>query len=141
MKKSILLLLLLLLSEIATSQTKDETAIRTMLGAQVAEWNKGNIEGYMKGYWESDSLVFIGKNGPTYGFGQTLGRYKRSYPDKDGMGQLTSAILSVKKLSDDYYFVVGKWDLERKAGNLNGSYTLLLKKINGEWTIIVDHSS
>lgn len=123
------------------AQHTDEQAIRHMLSAQVTEWNKGNVAGYMKGYWESDSLVFIGKSGPTYGYEQTLARYKKAYPDKDAMGVLTSTILSMKKLSAEYYFIVGKWALERKAGNLSGSYTLLIQKINGEWVIVNDHSS
>jgi hypothetical protein len=140
MKLSICLLALLL-SLTAFAGNKDEQAIRNMLAAQVLEWNKGNIEGYMKGYWEDDSLLFIGKSGPTYGYTATLNRYKKSYPDAEKMGKLTSTIVSLSKLSDKYYFVVGKWHLARTVGNLEGSYTLLLKKIDGEWVIIADHSS
>ena len=123
------------------AQNKDERAIRSLLSAQVAEWNKGNIAGYMHGYWENDSLVFIGKNGPNYGYSNTLARYQKAYPDAAHMGKLTSTILSMKKLSPDYYFIIGKWQLNRSAGDVGGSYTLLLHKINGEWVIIVDHSS
>ena len=123
------------------AQTKDEAAIRTMLAAQVTEWNKGNVAGYMKGYWENDSLLFIGKNGPTYGYKATLQRYKKGYPDAEHMGKLTSTIVSIKQLSTEYYFVVGKWELKRAVGDLSGSYTLLIKKINKEWVIVADHSS
>ena len=119
----------------------DITAIRSMLAAQVTEWNKGNIEGYMHGYWENDSLLFIGSKGPSYGYAGTLARYKKSYPDADHMGTLTSTIVSCKKLSRQYYFVVGKWSLARKAGDVSGSYTLLLRKIKGKWVIVSDHSS
>ncbi|GAA4465617.1 nuclear transport factor 2 family protein [Nemorincola caseinilytica] len=125
----------------ATAQSRDEAAIRKMLAAQVTEWNKANMEGYMKGYWESDSLVFIGSKGPTYGYAATLARYKKGYPDTDHTGTLTSTILSIKRLSPEYYFVVGRWDLKRKAGDVGGSYTLLLRKIKGEWVIVCDHSS
>jgi ketosteroid isomerase-like protein len=120
---------------------KDEQAIRTMLEAQVKEWNKGNIEGYMHGYWENDSLVFIGKSGPTYGYNATLERYKKGYPTTEQMGQLTSTIVSMNRLSDDHYFVIGKWALARSVGDVSGSYTLLIRKMNGEWLIVVDHSS
>lgn len=116
-------------------------AIRKLLFMQVTEWNKGNIEGYMKGYWESDSLLFIGSKGPRYGYETTLKRYKEAYPDADHMGKLKSTIVSMDKLSDNCYFIVGKWALERKASDLDGSYTLLLKKIKGKWVIVCDHSS
>ncbi len=110
---------------------KDEDAIRTMLEAQVKEWNKGNLEGYMHGYWENDSLVFIGKNGPTYGYLATLERYKKGYP----------TIQQMDRLSENDYFVIGKWALARSVGDVSGSYTLLIKKIKGVWVIVVDHSS
>ncbi len=125
----------------ANAQNRNERAIRKMLAAQVTEWNKANMEGFMKGYWENDSLLFIGSKGPTYGFGATLARYKKGYPDTDHTGTLTSTILSMKKLSPKYYFVVGKWALARKAGDVSGSYTLLIRKIKGEWVIVSDHSS
>jgi hypothetical protein len=139
--KSLLVSLVAVLMCYSAFAKGDEQQIKLMLLNQVTEWNKGNISGYMKGYWESDSLVFIGKSGPTYGYNSTLQRYKKAYPDKDAMGTLTSTVLSLKRLSSEYYFVIGKWELERKAGNLSGSYTLLLKKIKGKWVIINDHSS
>ena len=119
----------------------DETRIRNILNSQVVNWNLGNVEGYMKGYWESDSLLFIGKSGPTYGFKATLDRYKKSYPDATAMGTLTSTILTMERLAPDCFFIVGKWKLKRTAGDLGGSWTLLLKKKQGEWVIVADHSS
>lgn len=139
--KHLLLCLLLAMPICSFADSKDEAAIRKMMAAQVVEWNKGNVEGFMKGYWESDSLIFIGKNGPTYGYIPTLERYKKGYPDAAYMGNLTSTILNIQQLSVDYYFVIGKWELKREAGDVSGSYTLLIKKINGEWVIVCDHSS
>jgi hypothetical protein len=95
----------------------------------------------MQGYWKNDSLLFIGKNGPKYGYAITLANYKKGYPDTAHMGKFTSTILSVKKLSKKYYFVVGKWYLKRSVGDVSGHYTLLIRKINGEWVIVADHSS
>jgi ketosteroid isomerase-like protein len=133
---------LLMVSALAVNaQNNDEQAIRKMLAAQVDEWNKGNIEGYMHGYWDSDSLVFIGSKGPRYGYQETLKKYKDAYPDADHMGTLTSTNTSIKRLSPEYYFVVGKWALKRKAGDVSGSYTLLIRKIKGAWVIVCDHSS
>ncbi len=112
-----------------------------MLSAQVKEWNKGNVDGYMKGYWENDSLLFIGSSGPRYGYQATLKRYKEAYPDAAHMGTLTSVVKSMQRLSPEYYFIVGTWALKRSAGDVSGSYTLLLRKINGVWVIVCDHSS
>jgi len=125
----------------AQAQNNDEQSITKMLTAQVTEWNKGNIAGYMKGYWDNDSLLFIGSKGPRYGYNTTLKRYEEAYPDAAHMGTLTSTVTSMKKLSPDYYFIVGSWFLKRSAGDLGGSYTLLIRKIHGKWVIVCDHSS
>ncbi len=141
--KYILFLLLLVSDKFTSAQTPttDEGIIRAILANQTAQWNRGNIDGYMVGYWQSDSLVFIGKSGPTYGYAATLERYKKAYPDAARMGQLTSTILSVRSLSPEWAHVTGRWALKRVAGDLSGYYTLLLRKVGGEWVIVEDHSS
>lgn len=140
MKKIFFFLLVFVITN-SIAQNKTETAILKMLFAQEQEWNKGNLESFMKGYWENDSLLFIGKNGPKYGYNTTLENYKKGYPDTAHMGKFTSTILSIKKLSRKYYFVLGKWYLKRTVGDAKGFYTLLIKKVDGEWVIIADHSS
>lgn len=125
----------------AFSQDKDELSIRKLMDEQTQAWNRGDIESFMKGYWENDSLMFIGKSGVTYGYTNTLNNYKKGYPDTIAMGKLSFNIITVKRLSKEYYYVTGKWHLQRSIGDLNGHYTLLFKKENGRWVIIADHSS
>ena len=141
MKKLLICTFCIVLTHNLLAEDKNIWEIHKMLFAQVMEWNKGNIDGYMKGYWENDSLLFIGSKGPRYGYEATLQRYKEAYPDTAYMGKLISKITSVQKLSDEYYFIVGTWALNRSVGNVNGSYTLLIRKIKGKWVIVCDHSS
>jgi len=123
------------------AQDKNEQSIRKILDEQIKEWNNGNLDQFMKGYWENDSLVFIGKNGPVYGYSNALNNYRKNYRDTSIIGKLSFEIISVKKLSDEYYFVTGKFFLKRTIGDAKGVYTLLCRKIKGEWKIVVDHSS
>ena len=139
--KKIFLFLLLFASAKSFSQSKNEIAIRQLMDEQSAAWNRGDIDGFMKGYWENDSLMFIGKSGVTYGWNNTLKNYKKGYPDTSAMGKLTFTLIQVKKLSKKYYHVTGKWFLKRSIGDIGGHYTLLFQKINGHWVIISDHSS
>jgi ketosteroid isomerase-like protein len=143
MSRSLLTALVLItLTKTAFAQpSKDEGAIRGIMANQVDAWNKGNIDAFMKGYWNDDSLVFIGKSGSSYGYHQALANYKKNYSGPDQMGKLFFDLLKVKRLSADYYFVIGKWFLKRKAGDIGGIYTLLFHKINGQWRIVVDHTS
>lgn len=108
---------------------------------QMECWNKGDFNGYMEGYWKSDSLRFLGKRGLTRGWQKTLENYKKSYPDVQSMGKLKFDHISFEKLNNLQMFVVGKWTLEREKETLRGHYSLLWKKIDGEWKVIFDHSS
>ena len=141
MIKTFLFIVMVFLSSLLFAQSNDEGAIRKLLDEQTAAWNRGNIETFMHGYWESDSLMFIGKSGVTYGYINTLNNYKKGYPDTAAMGKLFFTLIQVKKLSKEYYHVTGKWFLKRSMGDIGGHYTLLFRKINGRWVIISDHSS
>lgn len=142
MKSFYLLVVIACLFPVALrAQSADEKAIRGILATQTAAWNSGNLDDFMKGYWENDSLMFVGKSGVTYGYRNTLENYKRGYSNADSMGKLTFTLLKVQRLSPEYYFVVGKWELKRNAGDVAGHYNLLWRKIKGRWVIVVDHSS
>jgi ketosteroid isomerase-like protein len=136
-----ILFLAVVLPLFAYTQSKEEASIRGLLARQTQAWNHGDIEAFMQTYWKSDSLMFIGKTGVHFGWQETLNNYKKGYPDTTAMGKLSFEIITMKKLSPEYYYVVGKWMLKRSIGDLNGHFDLLLKKIKGNWYIISDHSS
>ncbi|MBC7721890.1 MAG: DUF4440 domain-containing protein [Pedobacter sp.] len=141
MKQLLTIIFLAIISLQATAQNKDVQTIKGILAAQTKQWNIGNLDSFMHGYWQNDSLLFIGSKGPKYGYITTLENYKKGYPDTAHMGKLAFDIVAIKKLSAEYYFVVGKWHLQRSVGDVGGMYTLLFRKINSEWVIVVDHSS
>jgi ketosteroid isomerase-like protein len=136
-----LLALFLFTTIMAAAQKGEEVQIKKLLVTQTEAWNRGDLEGFMQTYWKSDSLLFIGKNGIKWGWQETLDNYRKGYPDTTAMGKLSFDILVVKKLSPHYYYVVGKWMLSRTIGDLSGHYNLLLRKLNGRWVIVADHSS
>src|SRR5215213_1700434 len=121
MKRRLVFFFILIVGHaVSYGQAKDEMEIRKLLATQTKCWNRGDLEGFMQTYWKSDSLLFIGKNGIKWGWQQTLDNYRKSYPDTVTMGKLSFAILVVKKLSPEYYYVVGKWMLQRTIGDLSG---------------------
>ena len=139
--KKYFLLITVLLSTTIFAQNKEELDIRAILSNQTKAWNKGDLSSFMNGYWENDSLVYVGKNGPSYGYATTLKNYKKNYPDTSHMGKLQFELISFKPLNKDHYFVLGKFYLTRTVGNASGYFTLLFRKINGVWKVIADHSS
>jgi hypothetical protein len=143
----VLLLLAIGINLPSAAQTKtatnraDEVSIKSLLAAQTKAWNNGDLENFMEGYLPSDSLLFVGKSGPTYGFNNTLNNYKKGYPDTAAMGKLTFTLLTLSPIEKKHYRVLGKWELKRTKGDLSGYFTLLLQKIKGKWFVIQDHSS
>jgi ketosteroid isomerase-like protein len=142
MKKNIILFLCLLIAITNSyAQPKYEQKIRKLMAAQEEAWNKGDLESFMLGYMQSDSLVFIGKSGVTYGWQNTLNNYRKGYPDTATMGKLKFRLIEIKKLSGKYCHIIGHWHLTRSKGDLQGHFTLLFRKIKGRWLIVKDHSS
>lgn len=123
------------------TNSDDEQKITKLLYQQQDAWNDGDINSFMKAYWVSDSLKFIGASGITYGYHNTYEGYKRRYPDKATMGTLTFGVLHLTRISDDVFQMVGKWDLSRSIGDIGGIFTLLWRKIDDQWLIVSDHTS
>lgn len=138
--KNFLVTLIGVLLFVSCSQNNEEQAILDILDEQQASWNSGDINGFMKCYWKSDSLKFVGKNGIKYGWQTTLDNYKKSYPDKFAMGTLSFKVVTLE-VEKESAFMLGKWHLQRENDTPNGYFTLYWKKINGQWLITIDHSS
>lgn len=117
-------------------------AIRAVLTTQAAAWNRGDIPGFMQGYWRSDSLVFLGRKGPTYGWQQTLDNYQRNYPDAAAMGQLDFSGLRVTLLAPSAAQVIGHWHLARPtAGDVQGYFLLVMRQVDEKWVVVADHTN
>lgn len=117
------------------------TEILSTLDQQVKGWNSGNIEAFMQGYSQTDSLRFASGGSVTYGWQPMLDRYRKSYPNRTIMGTLTFTNISVDLISRDAALVFGTWRLKREKDEPWGLFTLLFKNMNGEWSIVHDHTS
>lgn len=118
------------------------SAIVQVLTTQTAAWNRGDIPGFMQGYWKSDSLVFIGRKGPTYGWQPTLANYQKNYPNAAAMGKLDFSGLRVTLVAPTAAQVVGHWHLARPtAGDLQGYFLLVLRQIDRKWVVVADHTN
>lgn len=141
MQKYVMILVLAALCPaMAMAQKKADKTIMKALDKQVKCWNEGDLDCFMTTYWQSDSLKFMGSRGITYGWQNTLENYRKAYPDKKAMGELKFDILSMERMGR-HYFVVGKFYLTREIGDVGGFFSLVWKKVKGNWVIIADHTS
>ncbi len=138
---SILLLFITLLSCNKSNFNKDVSSIKDVMDKQAISWSKGDIDGFMEGYWKSDSLRFLGRRGLTKGWQTTLDNYKKSYPNPTAMGTLKFTHISFEPFNNNNMLVVGKWALHREKDTLSGYYSLIWRKIDKNWKVVFDHTN
>jgi ketosteroid isomerase-like protein len=144
--KNILAVMLLILSAatVSLAQSRDEKIkadIRKVMDEQVAAWNRGDIEGFMKGYWNSPQMTFVSGNNVTRGWQPTLERYKKSYDSRAKMGVLSFTDLEITVTSKESAVVLGRFTLVRESDKPTGMFTLNFRKFKDGWKIILDHTS
>ncbi len=140
--RKLALVLVLLAAAVCLADTAQED-VRSVLDAQVAAWNRGDLEAYMAGYWHSDSLTFFSGGTTTRGWQSTLERYRTRYQAKGReMGKLDFSEVQIEVLSPDSAFARGHWRLQMKNGQQpHGLFTVIFRKLPEGWRIIHDHSS
>lgn len=112
-----------------------------VLYAQEEAWNDGNLEDFMLGYWHSDSLTFVNRKGIQKGWERALNAYKQGYPTREAMGKLQFDIFDIDVLSHESVHVTGKFTLEyEETDDVSGFFTLIFKRINQRWVIVLDHT-
>ena len=119
----------------------DREAIGAVLRAQQSAWNRADVDAFLEGYWRSPELTFSGSNGVARGWDAVLARYKKNYPDRAAMGQLSFSDLEFRFLGQDAALVLGKWHLQREKDELGGVFTLVWQRFPDGWKIIHDHTS
>jgi ketosteroid isomerase-like protein len=133
--------------QVAVPQAVDDQAehdirlIKQLLVEQVNCWNSKDLRGFMQGYWNSDELTFSSGGRTTRGWKATLERYQKRYSPQV-MGTLTFSDLEPQVLSSTVALVLGRWHLKKENNDdVHGNFTIVLRKIDGRWQIIHDHSS
>lgn len=116
-------------------------AVRAVLDAQVAAWNRGDIEGFMDGYWRSPETVFVSGDTVTHGWQTVLDRYKKGYDTREKMGTLAFSDLEIKVIGKDTAVALGRWQLARAQDTPHGRFTLIFRRTSQGWRIIHDHTS
>lgn len=130
-----------LISSAQSSSQKAEVDIRAVMTDQSSAWNRGDLDGFMLGYWNSEKLVFASGDQVTRGWQPTLDRYKKNYDSRAKMGTLTFSDLEINVLSKDAAVVLGSWSLQRETDNPKGKFTLIFRKFKDGWRIVHDHTS
>ncbi len=119
------------------------------MAQQAAAWNRGDVEGYMRGYKDAPDTTFIGSS-VRKGYRSILDSYRRHYATAQQMGRLSFSELDVRLLpgaggEPRYAVVTGRFHLDRathgEVAQDDGVFSLLWEKTADGWKIILDHTS
>lgn len=124
-----------------TKNDKDVAAVRAVIEAQQAAWNRGDIEAFMDGYAREETTTFVSGDTVTHGWQTVLDGYKRRYDSRAKMGTLSFTELDFKPLSEFYVMATGRWQLARETDPPHGRFTLIFRRTLKGWRIVHDHTS
>lgn len=127
--------------KLSSGDAKIVSAVRAVLDAQTAAWNRGDIDGFMDGYWRSDETIFVSGDSVTHGWAIVLEHYRKGYDSRAKMGQLAFSELEIKVLNKDSAVALGRWQLTRAGDTPHGRFTLIFRRFKEGWRIVHDHTS
>jgi ketosteroid isomerase-like protein len=122
-------------------EDQNVAAVRAVIEAQAAAWNRGDVDGYMEGYAKEDGTTFVSGDTITRGWQTVHDRYQARYDTRAKMGTLAFSELEFKPLSEFYLMATGRWQLTRAGDTPHGRFTLIFRRTNAGWRIVHDHTS
>lgn len=123
------------------SPEQDMAAVRAVIDAQAAAWNRGDIDGYMEGYANTETTTFVSGDTITHGWQTVRDRYRSRYDTRQKMGTLAFTDLVFTPLGESYVLANGRWRLTRATDTPHGRFTLVFRRTADGWRIIHDHTS
>ncbi len=127
---------------VSTDDEGEKKVLTEILTRQTTAWNQGDLQTFMQTYWKSDELTFSSGGKTTRGWQATLDNYVKGYAPPKEMGHLNFDHLEISLLNPEAALILGHWHLKMSKGdNRDGNFSLVVKKIDGQWKIIHDHSS
>jgi ketosteroid isomerase-like protein len=123
------------------AEQAEKTAILKVITDMQAAWNRGDFRGYMQGFKNPD-VVFVSGGRFQAGWQGTLEHYIRDYGGApEARGTLRFYDVQIEMLSGDAAQLISRYQLLRQQHPQYGINTRLMRKINGQWVIALNHVS
>jgi beta-aspartyl-peptidase (threonine type) len=119
------------------------TAIRAVLQRQEADWNRGDLDAFLTGYWNSPRVVFQSGGNRYDGWEAMRARYRKRYQaEGKAMGKVAFSGIEIEPLGPSVALARGAWRLSLPDGSHPGGlFTLVFRHFRDGWKIVHDHTS
>jgi ketosteroid isomerase-like protein len=117
--------------------------IEAMLTRSAADWNRGDLAGFMNDYARDSLTSYVSAGHVQYGWQVLYDRYQANYfaPGKS-RDSLAFEEVRVRTLTPDFAYATARFRLIRKDSVVaSGPFTLVLQKQGSHWRILHDHTS
>jgi ketosteroid isomerase-like protein len=143
MRKLLILIALAFVWGVPADAKEKEHPALAVLRAQDEAWNRGDLEGFMAGYWRSPELTFYAGGGVRQGWDEVLARYRARYQGEGReMGRLSMGHLTAEPMGRRAALVRGRWRLDFADGTSTGGlFTVVMRKFPDGWKVVHDHTS
>jgi hypothetical protein len=113
-------------------------AARSGVTAQIAAWNRGNIEAALLAY----CVTWVSKPGVDYGYKAFADAMRKDFADPKSMGTYSAEILDARDLGPSANQIVFRWKIMRGEKRLMGGIsTQIWRRIDGQWRAVFEHAS
>jgi beta-aspartyl-peptidase (threonine type) len=117
--------------------------IAAMLQRSAADWNHGDLAGFMSDYAKDSLTSYVAGRHVQYGWQPLYDRYQTNYfaPGKS-RDSLSFDELHVRVLTPDFAYATARFKLSRRDSVVaGGPFTLVLQRQGDRWRILHDHTS
>jgi len=128
-------------SKMATGNPQAEIA--AMLERSAADWNHGDLAGFMNDYAKDSTVGYVSGGHVQYGWQPLYDHYQATYfaPGKS-RDSLAFEEVHVRPLAPDLALCTARFKLLRSGSvTASGPFTLVVQKRGDRWQILHDHTS
>jgi len=130
----------------SAQRTVVRAELQAMLERAAGNWNRGDLDAFMSDYLPSDSTTYVGGRGLVRGPAAIRSSYARLFTGELVRDSLSFTILDVDPVAPDVANLIARYILARRVGGrdsvtASGPTSLLVRRVEGRWRIVHDHSS
>lgn len=120
--------------------------IVAMLAHSASNWNRGDLDAFVNDYLPGAETTYIGSRGVLRGTDAIRQAYAPRFAPGGIRDSLSFELMDVDPLAPDVVNVIATYILARHVGardsvTSRGPTSLVMRRVDGRWRIVHDHSS
>lgn len=130
----------------AAERAERRAEIAAVLARSATSWNRGDLDAFVEDYAPGSETTYIGSRGILRGPAAIRAAYAPRFAPGGRRDSLSFELVDVDPLAPDVLNVIATYVLARRADGRDsvvarGPTSLVMRRVDGRWRIVHDHSS